>query len=75
MTEDDLAVAIASALRNARAAGDSEHVRILAVTLADVAGNLARVADPARETCPALTHSNGRVDVGMVAGLIHLRIG
>lgn len=58
----DLAVAFAQALCEAHAAGDADHERDLAVTLAQTAHLLGITADPDETAAAAATHSNGRPD-------------
>ena len=67
----DLAVALAQALREAHAAGDAEHERDLAVTLAQTAHVLAIAADPAGTAAAAATHTNGRPDAALIDRLLH----
>jgi hypothetical protein len=66
----DLAVALASALRDARAAGDVPWERTLAATLAQVSHVLAQTVDPAEEAMPAITHLNGRPDAEAIRVLL-----
>ena len=66
----DLAVALASTLRDARAAGDVQWERTLAATLAQVAHTLVLAADPDEEAMPAITHLNGRPDDEAVRALL-----
>lgn len=67
----DLAVALAQALREAHAAGDADHERDLAVTLAQTAHLLALTADPEETTAAAATHTNGRPDAALIDRLLH----
>lgn len=69
-TDDDLAAALALALRQARRDGDAERVRLLAVTLRRVADAIALDADPSGEYVPAITHYNGRPDPMLIAPLV-----
>jgi len=66
----DLAVALATALRDARAAGDVQWERALASTLAQVSHSLVLAADPDEEAMPALTHLNGRPDAAAIRTLL-----
>jgi hypothetical protein len=66
----DLAVALATTLRDARAAGDVQWERTLAATLAQVSHVLAQTADPAEEALPAITHLNGRPDAEAIRALL-----
>lgn len=67
----DLAVTLAQALREAHAAGDADHERDLAVTLAQTAHLLALTADPEETTAASATHKNGRPDAALIDRLLH----
>src|SRR5690625_2639396 len=66
----DLAVALAQSLRSAHVAGDTEHERELAVTLAQIAHTLRLRADPAESLVPSITHMNGYPDSGAITRLL-----
>lgn len=66
----DLAVALATALREAHRAGDVQWERTLAATLAQTAHELASVADPDETVPPAITHLNGRPDADAIRALL-----
>jgi hypothetical protein len=66
----DLAGALATALRDARAAGDVQWERTLAATLAQVARTLVLAVDPDEEAMPAITHLNGSPDVAAIRTLL-----
>ncbi|MDN5685853.1 MAG: hypothetical protein L0G94_04105 [Brachybacterium sp.] len=72
ITDDyDLAVALAHALRDAHAAGNADHERDLAVTLAQTTNVLALTADPDETTAATPTHKNGHPDEALIHQLLH----
>ncbi|MBT1633258.1 hypothetical protein [Curtobacterium flaccumfaciens] len=66
----DLAVALATALRDARSAGDPQWERSLAATLAQTAHHLSLAVDPGQEVMPAITHLNGYPDSAAIRTLL-----
>jgi hypothetical protein len=66
----DLAVALATALRQARDAGDVQWERTLVATLDQTVHHLSLAVDPDQEVMAAITHLNGYPDPAAIRNLL-----